>query len=79
MQEAQIKDLRQKRRQPQNARGSNQRPPMKKRGNPKMQGAQIKDLRQKKPTLKCKGLKSMTSDKKRGNPKMQGAQIKDFR
>jgi hypothetical protein len=42
-----------KKRQPQNARGSNQIPPMKTEA-----------------TLKCKELKSNTSDEKRGNPKM---------
>jgi hypothetical protein len=50
----QSKHLRRKNRQPQNTRGSKQRPPMKK-GNPKMQGAQNKTLQRKKrqpPTRK---------------------------
>jgi hypothetical protein len=34
-----------KKKQPQNARGSKQSHPMKKKGNPKIQGAQNKDLR----------------------------------
>jgi hypothetical protein len=33
----------------------------------------------KEATLKCKELKSKTSDEKRGNPKTQGAQIKGLR
>jgi hypothetical protein len=45
-----------KKSKPQNARGSNQRPPMKKEATPNTQGAQIKDLQ-------CK---------KRGNANRQG-------
>jgi hypothetical protein len=41
-------DIQRKKRQPQNARGSKERPLMKKRGNSKTQGAQNKDLRRKK-------------------------------
>jgi hypothetical protein len=68
MQGAQNKDIQRKKRQPQNARGSKERPLMKKRGNSKMQGAQNKDLRRKKePTSKCKGLKTKTFDENRGN------------
>jgi hypothetical protein len=50
--------------------GSNQRPPIKKRVNPKMQGAQIKALRQKKGNLKMQGAENKRSlMKKEATPK----------
>jgi hypothetical protein len=75
---AQKKNLRWKKRQPQNVRGSKQRPPMEKVATPKCRGLKTKASDEKKATLKCKGLKTKVSDEKRGNPKMQGAQNKDL-
>jgi hypothetical protein len=63
MLEPQNKELRQKKRQSQNARCSKQRPPMKKRD--KSQNA--------------RGSKQIPPTKKEANPKMLGAQNKDLR
>jgi hypothetical protein len=79
MQGAQIKDLQWKMGQSQNARGSNQIPPMKNGAIPKCKGLKSKTFDEKRGNSKCKGLKSKTSDEKRCNPKTQGAQIKDLR
>jgi hypothetical protein len=71
---AQKKYLRWENRQPQNARGSKERPPMKKEATSKCKGLKRKTPNDKEAIPKCKGLKRKTSDEKRGNPEMQGAQ-----
>jgi hypothetical protein len=67
MQGTQKKDIRWKKRQPQNIRGSKERPLMKKDATPECNGLK-KDLRWKKePTPKRKGLKRKTANEKRGD------------
>jgi hypothetical protein len=55
MQGAQIKDLRWKKRQPQNVRGSNQRPSMKKEATPKYKGLKRKTSNKKRGNPKTQG------------------------
>jgi hypothetical protein len=55
MQGAQNKDIQWKKRQPQNARGSKQRPPMKKESTLKCKGLQVKTSKGKGGNLKMHG------------------------